>query len=177
MQALSSTWGSGCKCKSILLLTQRFLSLRNSLSRYAFDVIGELYFGSMFGFMQDRHDYGSFIASLDALVPVTALSGVSPPYIRPLIFPAALLSPKSTTRNAIRSLKHIMSAARSCVMQRQQDMKDGKPLRRDMLDKLFSIHAEKGEKHDFQIRDIEQEAFVALYVISVPQSFSLVCGS
>jgi hypothetical protein len=131
------------------------------MKRYAFDVIGELYFGRMFGFMQDRHDFGSYIESLDQLLPPMVVSAVSPTYARPFILPAALLFPK--TRKALASLKHIATAAKGCVAKRREEMASGnETIRNDILNKLFAIHIDKGQKYDFQIPDIEQEAYVAL---------------
>lgn len=144
-----------------LSITTTTYSQTNFAERYAFDVIGELYFGRMFGFMQDRHDYGSYIESLDQLLPPMVVSAVSATYVRPLIFPAALLFSK--TRKAIASLKNINQAARTCVAKRRSEMASGDAvIRNDILNKLFAIHNEKGEKYDFQIPDIEQEAYVAM---------------
>ena len=131
------------------------------LQMYAFDVIGELYFGRMFGFMQDRHDYGSYISSLDQLLPPMVVNAVAPTYIRPFILPSALLVPK--TYKAVSSLKHIANAAKTCVETRRKQMEDGQePIRNDILNKMFAVRNEKGDKCDFQIPEIEQEAYVAL---------------
>ena len=131
------------------------------MGRYSFDVIGELFFGRMFGFMQDRHDFGSYIESLDQLLPPIVVSAVCPTYARPFIFPAALLFSK--TRKALASLKNIANAAKTSVQKRRQEMAAGNvTIRNDILNQLFIIHNERGEKSDFQISDIEQEAYVAL---------------
>lgn len=128
--------------------------------RYAFDVIGELYFGRIFGFITGRCDYGSYIESLDTLLPPIVISAVSPAYVRPIILASALVLPAA--RKAFGCLDHIANAAKSCVARRREELATGKENRRDLLDQLFAIHHEKGETDDFQIRDIEQEAYVAM---------------
>ena len=35
-----------------------------TLFRYAFDIIGAVFFGKQFGFMEDRHDHGKYIESV-----------------------------------------------------------------------------------------------------------------
>lgn len=55
------------------------------LQIYAFDVIGELYFGRMFGFMETGQDYQSLIYSLDVLNPLITSLAVLAIYARPFI--------------------------------------------------------------------------------------------
>ncbi len=110
--------------------------------------------------MQDRYDFGTYIESLDNLLPPMTVASVSPSYIRPFIFPTALVFP--ATRKAIEGLKNIRKAATDCVTRRRQEMEIGKESRRDILDKLFAVKAEKGEKVDFGIDEIEQESYVAM---------------
>jgi hypothetical protein len=141
-------------------------------ARYAFDVIGELYFGQMFGFMEHRTDHGSYIASLDTLLPVLTLTALAPSYVRPLVLGMAVLSP--TVRNALKAVDHIANAARGCVTRRKQALSAGhQDIRRDLLQQLFEIHQQKGEKVDFGEGEITYEAYVAMYVLSVPRSRGL----
>lgn len=131
--------------------------------RYAFDVIGELYFGRMFGFMEDRTDHGSYIASLDALLPVLTITALAPTYTRPILFAMSALSPK--IRKALSAIEHIAQAARDCVSSRSNALSIGNiDLRKDLLAQLFHISKEKGEKIDFGIGEIQYEAYVALCV-------------
>ena len=133
------------------------------MSRYAFDVIGELYFGRMFGFLKTGSDHGSWIHSLDLLMLFLCLTAVAPSHTRPLILMSAIVVPGSL--KALKAIKTIGEAARSCVAQRFDNAaRDLEPNRTDLLDQLYSIHLEKGEKVDFNRGEIEQEAYVALYV-------------
>ena len=128
--------------------------------RYAFDVIGELYFGKTFGFMEDRHDYGQYIQALDTLMPPMVVASTSASYARPFILGSAILIPAA--RSAIKALNLIATAAKRCVSQRFEDVKAGKEVRHDMTDQMIEIYRENGAKLDFTLHDIEQEAYVAL---------------
>ncbi len=131
--------------------------------RYAFDVIGELYFGRMFGFMETGGDHGSWIESLDLLMPFLCMTAVAPSYVRPLILASALVVPGSL--KALKAIDNIGVAARGCVAKRfDENRKDEEQPRTDLLEQLYEIHREKGEKVDFQLGDIQQEAYVGLLV-------------
>jgi hypothetical protein len=132
-------------------------------SRYAFDVIGELYFGRMFGFMESGGDHGSWIESLDLLMPFLCMTAVAPSYVRPLILASAVVVPGSL--KALKAIDNIGVAARSCVAKRFDEApKSEGQSRTDILEQLYRIHLEKGDKVDFQLGDIQQEAYVALLV-------------
>ncbi|KAH0841174.1 hypothetical protein AYO21_06936 [Fonsecaea monophora] len=132
------------------------------LQMYAFDVVGELYFGKMFGFMEHRTDYESYIQSLDALLPVLTETGLAPTYMRPFILGTSLLSP--TVRKALKAIDHIAQAARDCVNRRLQALSTGsEDVRTDLLQQLFDISQEKGEKYDFKVGEIQYESYVAIF--------------
>jgi hypothetical protein len=131
--------------------------------RYAFDVVGELYFGRWFGFMERSHDHGTWIHSLELLMPFLCMTAVAPTYIRPLILASALVVPGSL--KALKAVENIGTAARDCVAQRFAEVSQaekGPSRENDMLGQLYAIHKEKGEQVDFQLGDIEQESYVAL---------------
>ena len=130
------------------------------MDRYAFDVIGELYFSKMFGFMKDKHDYRGYISALDDLLPVLVASCVLPKYARPWLMMGGILMPSA--RKALKALKDIDKAAESCVAERLRSLEQGEKPRQDVLASLFKIHWEKGEKVDFGIVDIKLEVYIAL---------------
>lgn len=136
--------------------------LAHLASRYAFDVIGELYFGRMFGFMEQRTDYQSYIASLDTLLPVLAICAVGPSYIRPVISASSILSP--AVRKALRAIDHIAAAAKNCVATRSYELSSGSGdnIRRDLLQQLFDISRGKGDKLDFGQGETTYEAYVGM---------------
>ncbi|RFU33931.1 hypothetical protein B7463_g2447, partial [Scytalidium lignicola] len=57
------------------------------------------------------------------------------------------------------------SYGRYCVKRRLDEINSGTytGARKDLLAKFFDIYAEKGEKVDFKLADIEQEAYIALF--------------
>ncbi|KIX04389.1 uncharacterized protein Z518_05257 [Rhinocladiella mackenziei CBS 650.93] len=138
------------------------MDLGKWVQMYAFDVIGELYFGRMFGFMEHCHDHESWIHSLDLLMPFLCMTAVAPTYIRPLILGSALVVPGSL--KALKAVENIGKASRNCVAKRfEETSKNEGPRRTDILDQLFAIQQEKGDKVDFKLGDIEQEAYVGLF--------------
>ena len=46
--------------------------------RHAFDVIGELFYGSMFGFLTERRDVGGYMETLDGLIPFFTIASCRP---------------------------------------------------------------------------------------------------
>ncbi|KAH8705962.1 cytochrome P450 [Talaromyces proteolyticus] len=124
---------------------------------YTFDVIGELYFSSMFGFMKERQDSHNYIASLDNCLPIVCASGVLPKYIRiPFLFSGLLFSP---IRSAMHALSAINQAAETSVTDRIQLREKGNSTREDILDKLLCIYESRGDEQDFTVTDIQVEAY------------------
>ncbi|KIV93696.1 hypothetical protein, variant [Exophiala mesophila] len=148
------------------------LDLGKWLQMYAFDVIGELYFGEAFGFLQNSHDHGSWIHSLDLLMPFLCMTAVAPSYIRPFILASSLVVPGSL--KALKAIETIGTSARACVLQRfkTQGAYEKQP-RADILEQLYSISVEKGDQVDFKLGDIQQEAYVALFAGSDTTAIAL----
>ncbi|OQV05442.1 hypothetical protein CLAIMM_10183 [Cladophialophora immunda] len=133
------------------------IDLGQWLQMYAFDVIGELFFGQAFGFMQNSHDYGGYINSLDILLPAVATACVLPSYVRPLQVLGHLLP---SLHEALVCFNSIVVAARNAVRKREDMMREGQVKRSDLLDKLFNISTSKPE---FTILDITTEAWVSIF--------------
>jgi hypothetical protein len=130
------------------------------MNRYAFDVIGEIFFGKMFGFIEKGEDHGAFIASLDALMPVLCVSAIGPTYLRPLIMSSAIVIPAAF--RAVKAIDGIRKAAVIAGGKRKKDIEDGVAHRNDMLQQLFDIVKEKGEKVNFTSDEATLEAYVAM---------------
>jgi hypothetical protein len=123
-------------------------------------VIGEVFFGKMFGFLEKSEDHGAFIASLDQLMPVLCISAVATSYVRPLIMSSAIFIPAAL--KAIKAIDGIRKAAVEAASTRKKSIEDGDPARHDMLQQLFEIVREKGEKVNFSDREATLEAYVAM---------------
>jgi cytochrome P450 len=129
---------------------------------YAFDVVGTLFFGRMFGFLETRTDYGTYITSLDTYLPVLATNFVLPSYARGVLPFLANLGFQSI-RDAVSSIINIRKAAFDVVAEREQNLKEGKVGRKDILSTLFKVQKEKGAGGHLLTADIEQETYVALF--------------
>ncbi|KAF7557115.1 hypothetical protein G7Z17_g924 [Cylindrodendrum hubeiense] len=142
--------------------TGEIIDMSKWAQMYAFDVIGQLFFSRMFGFMKDKSDYRGYIRSLDLLVPILTTSCVLPTYIRPLFLGIVVLMPG--VYKALGSLKDIEKAAESCVSERQRLVESGDVTEnKDILSSLFDIVREKGEKLDFGMTEVQVEVFGALF--------------
>jgi len=148
------------------MLTQRLdefatsgtvVNLGQWLHWYAFDVIGELFFGKAFGFMSEAEDHKSYIGSLETLVPVLCQAAVASPIVQRIILGSAAINP--ATKEATKAIKHIEEAARSSVDGRLEDEETG---RQDLLRHLLEISRSKGDKVDFGIGEVKLEAYSAL---------------
>lgn len=62
--------------------------------RYAYDVVGTVFFGKQFGFLENSHDYGNYIRSVHQAMPVLSVVAQAPSYVRPVLLLLALLVPR-----------------------------------------------------------------------------------
>ncbi|KAH7413960.1 cytochrome P450 [Phaeosphaeria sp. MPI-PUGE-AT-0046c] len=131
------------------------------LQMYAFDVIGEIFFGKTFGFLRNSEDHGTYIASLDALIPFVCTVAVAPWHIRPFV--GALIAIVPAAVAAARSLDLIRTATLTAVGGRMKSIQEGVPQRGDIMNQLFDIVHEKGEKVNFSHREIALETYSAMF--------------
>ena len=129
--------------------------------RYAFDVIGELYFGKRFGFMEEGTDHGTYMESVWNLVSVLAWVSMLPLYAQKAVFAGAFAI--SSVRRSITVMQNMIQTAKQRVAERQRDIKEGKPTRQDLLGKSLTIHHERGKEENFLLEDAEAESYTALY--------------
>ncbi|KAM6509807.1 hypothetical protein FALCPG4_017450 [Fusarium falciforme] len=90
------------------------------LQMYAFDVVGELFYGKQFGFLKNSHDYENYIDSLDALLHALSTICVLPAYVRPLKVFGSLVP---QIRMGKTCYDKIVLAAKQVVKERQQLMR------------------------------------------------------
>ncbi|KAF2709865.1 cytochrome P450 [Pleomassaria siparia CBS 279.74] len=137
------------------------IDLGKWLQMYAFDVIGEILFGSMFGFLKNSEDHGALIASLDVLMPVLCIAAIGPWYMRPFVMCSAIIIPSAF--KAAQAVDGIRKAAVEAARKRKTDNEAGVEHRQDMLQQLFDIVSEKGEKLNFTDKEVTLEAWVAMF--------------
>ena len=121
--------------------------------RYAFDVLGELFYGKMFGFMSERTDIGNYMKAIDSLLPAFTIGGNVPSYLTKLYLASTILFSPSV-RGALGAVKHIENASEAAVERRKQELEEVKDEKRDMLRKMLEINADQGERIDFTYRHI-----------------------
>ncbi|KAF1991912.1 cytochrome P450 [Aulographum hederae CBS 113979] len=127
------------------------------LQFFTFDVVGELFFSSPFGFMDEGRDCGDWIASIDLLMGIFFIGGAAPWYMKPFVVPSAMVASKKTRR----------------AMKGFTAEKEGLAVNKDMLEKFFAIKEEKGEQVDFLVPEIEGECFSAIFARSDSTAIAL----
>jgi hypothetical protein len=95
------------------------------------------------------------------MLPVLTTAAASSPIVRGLIMGSFRLS--ATARKGLKGMNHIIDTARTSVDNRVSAVgaPEG-PERKDILHSLLSIVYSKGEKLDFGVEDVKNEAFAAL---------------
>ena len=129
--------------------------------RYAFDVLGELFYGKMFGFMNERKDIGNYIKAIDSLLPAFTIGGTVPSYLTKLYLLSTILFSPSV-RGALGAVKHLENVSVAAVKLRKQEIEENKDDKRDMLRKMLEISADRGEKINFTYQHIYVESHSSL---------------
>ncbi|KAA8895566.1 cytochrome P450 [Sphaerosporella brunnea] len=131
------------------------LDMAQWLRMYTMDIIGELFFGRMFGFIQERKDIGGYMAAIDAVAPHGMRVGVMSSWMRP--FQMLLIPFSSQFLPGIRGFKALAAESKRYVEERV----GMKTERRDMLGALLQIAEEHNP--EFDLRDVHMEAYVAIF--------------
>ncbi|KAJ0418634.1 cytochrome P450 [Aspergillus carlsbadensis] len=141
----------------------------------AYDVIGELYFGKMFGFLQAGGDNLGYIDATEDLIPVQFLAGNMPTYVRSLFMLTGILFPK--VRGALKALGNLTDATNAMLKTRvaalQSDDYESKPQRADILAKLLDISHKRGKELDFELDDVKMESFGGFFAGSETTALTL----
>lgn len=138
------------------------------MNSYTFDVIGELFFGNNFGFMEKDHDHEGWMEMLDNMFPVMIISGLLPRYLRFSLLLGSLLIPR--VRKGITGLKNVHKASVECVARKQRQMEQNGPTRQDVLAKAFNMYQadlnneKKTNRQKMLLADVQNEAVNAMYV-------------
>ncbi|KAL8723382.1 MAG: hypothetical protein Q9225_000298 [Loekoesia sp. 1 TL-2023] len=156
-------------CTQLFCETMRDFAKKKSIvdlglwtNMYAFDVLGELFYGKQFGFMSERTDIGNYMRAIDSLLPAFTLGGTIPSYLTKLYFlSTVLISP--SVRGALGAVKHIENASETAVKNRQQELMEKKDDKHDMLRKMLEINADRGEKINFTYQHICVESHSSIF--------------
>ncbi|KAL6228770.1 cytochrome P450 [Aspergillus navahoensis] len=142
---------------------------------YAYDVIGELYFSKMFGFLHAGGDHLGYIDATVDLTPVQFLAGNMPTYARSLFMLTGIMFPK--VRGALKALDNLTNVTDAMLKERAAALESNdassKPQRADILGKLLDIMHKRGEQVDFEIRDVKMESFGGFFAGSETTALTL----
>ncbi|OQV06977.1 hypothetical protein CLAIMM_11473 [Cladophialophora immunda] len=156
------------KCSELLIRrmgeyadNQSVMDIGEWVQWYAFDVIGELFFGRMFGFMEGACDHGNYIEALDSFLPFITTMTMTPKPYQGLFKLWAMFSPSS--RKAMQTMPKIAEVAKTCVADRIQLEKEQGSVRSDLLQKFLTILQTKGGQVDFGMGEVELLSLTALF--------------
>lgn len=124
-------------------------------------MIGELFYGKKFGFMQERRDVDGYMKAIDTLLFAFTLAGIVPSYLTmPFVLLTILIWP--SMRGALGAVKKIEISSKTSVSQRHREIQEPADNGRDILKKLLQIVAAKGEKVNFTSDHVVVESYNAL---------------
>jgi hypothetical protein len=127
--------------------------------RFAYDVLGDFFFGKAYGFLEQERDIDNLMAAAGALAPFEAMMGMAPAWMRPCM--VWMLAIPNIMRGVM-SMQKVKVMGKKIVADRMREVENQQPTRQDMLGKMLNIVWEKGEKVDWSVEDVEQECFVAM---------------
>ncbi|PGG96365.1 hypothetical protein GX51_07860 [Blastomyces parvus] len=166
-------------CTELLCEAMRDFSKQESavdlalwMNMYAFDVLGELFYGRMFGMMRERTDIGNYMKSIQSLLPAFTIGGTLPSYLSKLYLISTILFSPSV-RGALGAVKHIAAASVAAVERRVEELKESRDDKHDMIRKMLEISADRGEKINFKHSDIVGESHSSLFAGADTTSIAL----
>ena len=127
--------------------------------RYTFDIVGTLFFGKPYGFLEEERDIDNMMAAADSVAPFEGMMGMAPPWMRPLM--VWMLAVPNIARG-VRYFGEVKTKSRKIIIDRLKQIENQEETRPDMVGKLLGVVFEKGEKVDWTREDVEQECFVAM---------------
>ncbi|KAE8151416.1 cytochrome P450 [Aspergillus avenaceus] len=151
------------QCLGEMADAQTSVDLLKWARMYAYDVVGEFYFGQMFGFLKNKDDHIGYLSSTDSLIPVMTLSAVMPSYVRSIFMLGGFMF--SRMRKAVGAFDVLTKAADLAVENRRHLFEKGDVSQRkpDLLTRAFEIYYRRGVELDFQLIDLKMEAFGAFF--------------
>ncbi|KAL2013538.1 hypothetical protein VTN00DRAFT_1063 [Thermoascus crustaceus] len=138
------------------------------LHMYTFDVIGELFFGRMFGFLNEGKDIGGYMGAIDIFLPHAIKMAVIPAWMRH--FQVLLVPFSRKFRDALKCFNALTADSIRYVDERVES----KATRTDMLEKLLKISRERAPA--FDITDVYTESYTAIFAGSDTTAIAMRCA-
>ena len=112
--------------------------------------------------MTDDADIGGYMHDISSLLPAFTLGGTVPSYLTKFYLVATILFSPSV-RGALGAVKHLSTASEIAVKKRQDELLSNKQDdEHDMLGKMLTIAADRGDKLDFNFEHVCVESHSSL---------------
>jgi cytochrome P450 len=139
---------------------RKALDFGHYLEMYAYDVIGRVLYGQMFGFLETGKDVGNYIESVAGALPLLTFAAVAPSYARTPIMIGGMLIPG--VFKALGAVNNITMQAKEQTRLRMEDSDQDNAKRHDILSQLFRIIREKGSGINFTHKEVTLESWVGI---------------
>jgi hypothetical protein len=126
--------------------------------RFSFDVVGAVFFGSPFGFLETSSDYGNYIAAVHTALPLNSVVAMAPLWIRRYLLQVGVMIPK--VLKAIIATDGVRKTAVRETGVAQERTSNANANRTDVLSQLLSIMREKNDC--LTIKEIHVEMWAAV---------------
>ncbi|CAI6339321.1 unnamed protein product [Periconia digitata] len=130
------------------------------LEMYAFDIIGAVFFGNQFGFLENRHDHGNYIKSVHRAMPFLSVVTMTPTYLRFPIMACAVAVPELL--KAVIAVDGIRKVAIKNTKEQMKAAEEATSKRHDVLSQMLTIVHEKGDKVNFTEANVMAEMHVGV---------------
>ncbi|KAF2020437.1 cytochrome P450 [Aaosphaeria arxii CBS 175.79] len=130
------------------------------LEMYTYDVIGAVFFGKQFGFLQDSHDHGNYIAAVHKAMPFLSFIAQAPSYARGVLMATAIFVPPLL--KAIIAVDNIRKTALRETADAMRRSQEDTFKRHDMISLLTAIVHQKGETEGFTRNEVTNEMWTAV---------------
>ncbi|KAL4905793.1 hypothetical protein BDW74DRAFT_167491 [Aspergillus multicolor] len=136
------------------------VDLGRLLNMYTFDVLGELFYGQSFGMLETRSDVGSYMESIESLLPTFTIGGTLPSYLTQLYLFFSI-SFSSSLRGA------------EAIRRRTRELAEGLNNKLDIMRKMLEIVKDRGQKVNFTLEHILVESQSSLFAGADTTSIAL----
>ena len=113
--------------------------------------------------MTKRNDHILFFQALDTLLWTFTMAGTVPSYLTQLFFVSTVLF-SASFRACFRTILFYQKTSEDAVSKSKEELEDNleHDESRDVMRKMLEIHADRGEKLNFKVKDVSDEAHSSL---------------
>lgn len=136
------------------------VDLSRWIELYAHDVLGSVFFGRPFGYLEKGGDIDAFIESVETATPLMHVMAVAPTYLRGLILIGAMCIPG--TLKGLKAMDMMVNEAKRQTQLRVERSAEDTKSRLDVCSQLLRIVHEKGSQVDFTSSEVTLESWTGL---------------